>query len=132
MPQDLGSRRWFQYTADNGTEYAVELDESIYETAALGFGVLAGQRDVILSTSTRPVSMRYLNLVRVDGDNMTERAKVFVGTTAAFAALQGTGTIAIDGEAWGISSVRGESRKLVPQTDTEKLDGDVDDNIVVV
>lgn len=129
MPQELGSRRWFMYTADNGTEYAAELDESIYETAALGFAALPGQRDVILASSSRPVSMRRINLVRVDANGSTERATVFVGSAAAFAALQNTGTVTLDGDAWGISSVRGETRKLVPATDTEKLDGDVDDNI---
>jgi len=129
MPQDLGSRRWFMYTADNGVEYGVELDESIYETASLGFQNLPGQRDVILANSSRPVSMRYINVVRVDANDMTERARLFVGTAAAFTALQNTGTVTVDGEAWGLSSVRGESRKLIPATDTEKLDGDTDDNI---
>lgn len=129
MPQDLGSRRWFMYTADNGTEYGVELDESIYETAALGFSALPGQRDVIVASSTRPVSMRRINVVRVDENDVTERATLFVGSAAAFAALQTTGTVTVDGETWGLSSVRGERRKLIPATDTEKLDGDADDNI---
>lgn len=124
-----GSRRWFNYRADDGSDYGVELDESTYETPALGFTTLSGPVDVIQATGTRPFRMRYLNLVRVDGVT-TRRKRVYVGSPTAFATLQsGTAPITIDGIQWGRSSVRGEARKLIPVTDTELIDGDVDDNI---
>lgn len=125
---ETGSRRYFMYTSDNGSEYAVELDESVYETVALGFEQLPGQRDVLLAGNSRPVAMRYINCVRVD-NNVTKRQKFFVGGAAAFVALQLAGTVTVEGDVWGISSVQGEQRKIVPLTDTEELDGDVDDNI---
>lgn len=128
MVQQLGSRRYFQYTADNGSEYAVELDESIAETAALGFEPLGGQRDVISLNSTRPLRGRYVNLVRV-ADGNTIRAKQYIGSPAAFVDLQSAGSVTIGGETWGISTPVGERRQLVPLTDTEQLDGDVDTNI---
>lgn len=124
-----GSRRWFAYIADNGTEYAIELDESIYETPELGFGQLTGQADALSANSSRPLKMRYVNAVRVNAQDETERASFFVGTQAAYAALQAAGSINVGGISWGLSSVRGESRKLIPLTDTEALDGDVDANI---
>lgn len=130
MPISTGSRRYFMYTSDNGSEYAVELDESIYEVTALGFAALPGQRDVLGVNSTRPLRMRYVNCSRVNSNQQTERASFFVGSSAAFVALQNTGSVTVDGDQWNISSVRGEQRKLVPATDTGLLDGDVDDNIV--
>lgn len=130
MPVQTGSRRYFMYTADNGSEYAVELDESIYETTALGFQQLPAQRDVIGQNSTRPLSMRKVNCVRVEG-TQTERATFFVGSAAAYVALQTSGSVTVDGDEWNISSFRGEQRKIVPATDTESLDGDVDDNLAV-
>lgn len=129
MPIETGSRRFFMYTADNGSEYAVELDESIYETAALGFATLPGQRDVISASGRLPLAMRYVNCSRVDANDRTIRAQFFVGSSAAFVALQNAGTVTVDGDAWNLSSVRGEQRKIVPATDTESLDGDTDDNI---
>lgn len=124
-----GSRRFFMYTADNGSEYAVDLDESIYETADLGFQQLPGQRDVLAATSTYPLKMRYINCSRVE-NNVTIRNRFFVGTNAAFIALQDTGSVTVDGTEWNISLPIGERRKLVPATDTGQQDGDNDSNIV--
>lgn len=129
MPVQTGSRRYFMYTADNGSEYAVELDESIAETAALGFETLPGQRDIISASGRLPLRMRYVNCSRVDSNNLTQRARFYVGSSAAFVALQNAGTVTVDGDPWNLSSVRGEQRAIVPATDTEQLDGDTDDNI---
>lgn len=119
------------YTSDNGTEYALELDESIYETAALGFAVLPGQRDIISATGRLPLRPRYVNCNRVNADGLTLRASFLVGSSAAFVALQTAGTVTVDGDAWNLSSVRGEQRAIVPATDTEQLDGDTDDNVSI-
>lgn len=125
----VGSRRYFQYTSDAGVDYAVDLDESIYETAALGFGqIQAAGTPVLMASSETPLGMRRINLVRVDGTE-TLRKTVFVGTNAQLGALLAAGTVTIDGNEWGISSTRGERVRRIPATDTEQLDGDVDDNI---
>jgi hypothetical protein len=122
-----GSRRWFGYEADNGTDYCVELDESVAESVALGFGVVVAGADPINTTGKLPISLRYINVFRVV-DDITQRRKFYVGTLAAFATLQAAGTATIDGTLWQISSAIGEQRKIVPGTDSALLDGDLDSN----
>lgn len=132
-----GSRRWFGYEGDNVLQFAVELDESVYETAALGMapiqsgatGPLAQGR-VISVSGTRPLSMRYINATRVNARNVTERRRFYVGTIAAFAALRAAGVVVVDGTSWSITSSRGEQAVGVPATDTAIDDGDTDDNFV--
>lgn len=123
-----GSRRWFGYLDDNGGDYAVELDESTYETVALGFGLVQQQAVVISQSSKRPLTMRYLNLVRVEAGE-TIRKSVYVGTFSELVNITADQQVTIAGEVWGVSSYRGESRKLVPRFDTEMLDGDEDINV---
>lgn len=126
-----GSRRWFRYVSDNGTGFGVELDESTYETALLGFaGVQPG--DLAISVEgPLPIRPRYINVVRVNANDETIRAKFYVGSQAALAAIIAAGSVTVGAVAWGLSSVRGEERKLIPLTDTEQLDGDVDNNFAV-
>lgn len=122
-----GSRRYFRYTADNDDAYAVELDESTYETVALGFSGSAAGLPVIAASASRPLKMRYVNAFRVVGEQ-TIRAKFYVGSLTALNALIDAGVVTVETVAWSLSSPKGESRKIVPQTDSEQLDGDVDTN----
>lgn len=128
-----GSRRWFQYEGDRGLTYAVQLDESTYENPAFGFeGVQAGPDGpvangrVIAATGRLPITLRYVNLARVNSDNFTERRTAYVGSIDAPAFNGSTSTVTIDGVVWSISSTRGQQTAGVTVTDTEKLDGDVD------
>lgn len=125
-----GSRRWFGYEANNGDNFAVELDESVYETPALGFTQVQPGATVISVTGRRPLRMRYLNVSRTEAPGgPTIRGKFYVGSQAAMDAILAAGSVTVEGEVWSLSSEKGESRKLVPLTDTEQLDGDVDQNI---
>lgn len=132
-----GSRRWFQYTDDNDLGYAVQLDESIYETAGLGMapiqsgptGPLANGR-VLTASGTIPLQMRQVNAFFVNGDNDTVRRRFFVGTVAAFGALKAAGAVVVDGQTYSISFSKGEMAKGVPAVDTAITDGDTDNNFV--
>lgn len=128
-----GSRRWFQYEDNRGLTYAVQLDESIYETADLGFanvqaGVDGPQANgrVIAATGNLPLRMRYVNVSRVTAAGVTERNRFFVGNPTAPIMTGNSLTVTVDGVAWNLSSTRGERLQLVPATDTGKTDGDVE------
>lgn len=125
-----GSRRWFGYVADNGDEFAVELDESTYESVNLAFGAVSAEAKdrIILASATRPVQMRRVNAYRI-ADDQTIRAKFYVGTQTGLTALYTSGVLTVGGVAWSISSTQAEVRKAVPPTDTEQLDGDIDNNL---
>lgn len=125
-----GSRRWFGYTTDSGVNFAVELDESTYESVNLGFGGVASGAIPIVATATVPLQMRRVSCSRVLNDE-TLRASFYVGTKAAFDTLLASGVLTVDGTAWNISKAFGEVLKIVPPTDTAQLDGDVDNNLAV-
>ena len=124
-----GSKRWFNYADDNNRNFAVQLDESIYETAALGFGPVQLDAIPMAVKSSIPLEMRYITCSRVD-NNVTLRASFYVGTLGTMGALAAAGTVTVDGVAWNISKMFGEVCVIVPPTDTAQLDGDVDQNIV--
>lgn len=123
----VGSRRWFGYESDSGANYAVQLDESNAETEELGFGAVVAGSPIIRATGKYPVRMRKVNCSRVEGTE-TIRASFFVGTQAAYDAIIDATTVTVNGVEWNIQSYSGEFGILVPATDTEQLDGDVDDN----
>lgn len=131
-----GSRRWFQYTDNAGLTYAVDLDENIYETPALGFGPIqsGGQGPVangrvLQATGSRPLSMRTIRGQFTKANNDIVYKSFYVGTTAALDALIAAGVLVIGGsQTWSLTGSQGETRVIVPATDTAQLDGDVDDN----
>lgn len=122
-----GSRRWFGYEGDDGTDYAVELDESVAESVALGFSSVAAGAIVIYASGSRPVAMRYVNVFRVI-DDVTQRGRYQVGTRAAMDSIAAAGSVTVDGSLWQVTSAIGERRKIVPGTDSALLDGDLDSN----
>lgn len=126
-----GSRRWFGYTSDTGIDYAVELDESTYESANLGFPAVAAGAIPIRATGTKPVELRRVNCARVVNDE-TFRATFYVGTrTAMDTIITSINPITVGGVSWGVLSAKGEINSLIPATDTAILDGDVDNNLAV-
>lgn len=122
-----GSRRWFGYKSDDGTDYALELDESLAESTALGFTDVASGAQPIYANGLRPIRCRYLNVFKVV-DDITQRRRFIVGTLAAFNTLKGAGSVTVDGSLWSITSAKGENTKIVPATDSALLDGDLDSN----
>lgn len=129
-----GSRRWFGYTSDDGTTWAVELDESKYEgVTALGFGGVdsAAAAAGRIIRSNKPLAMRYVNASAVNGDGETVRQKFYCGQAGASAFTNAVGSIVYDGLTYAISGAVGERRVIVPAFDTAITDGDVDANFAV-
>jgi hypothetical protein len=122
-----GSRRWFGYTGDSGTKYAIEQDESVAESVALALGAVAEGAIPINATGRLPIRCRYINVFKVV-DDITIRRRFIVGTIAAFTAIEAARSATIDGALWSVSSTVGERRKVIPLTDSEQLDGDLDSN----
>lgn len=122
-----GSRRWFLYVANNADEFAVELDESVAESEALGFTGTAVGKPSIYVNGRRPLRPRYVNVFQVV-DDVTIRRRFPVATVAALEAIVTAGSVTVDGSLWQASSAKGEERKIVPGTDSEQLDGDLDSN----
>lgn len=130
-----GSRRPFVYVADDGSEYAVNLDESTYEDAALGFkSSYTGDKVPPPIIRGNPIKMRYVNVFR-DEDNVTIRRRFFVGDPGQPVYKDG-GTLTFgsspgaedpeEGESWYVSSSVGEKRRFISMRDTAKKDGDVE------
>lgn len=139
-----GSRRYFEYESDEGDTYGMELDESTYETAELGFGQQVDLEaptysGLLASSATRPLAPRYLNLVGTDADGRTVRRRVFVGDPDADAwtdpqsfsitLLTVSGGVATP-TPFVVSSAIGEQRRYIPRTDTGLTDGDEEVQIV--
>lgn len=124
---DNGSKRWFGYESNAGEDFAVQLDESVYETADLGFTAVAANALPISATGRLPFKLRRVACYRVEGQD-TLRTDFFVGTEAALAAIVTAKTITVGGVVWNASKAFGEEVKIIPATDTEILDTDVDNN----
>lgn len=132
-----GSRRWFQYLSDNNLSYAVELDESTYEVAELGMtrvtpgaaGPVANGR-ILQVSAGRPLSMRYANLARTDGDGRRVTKRVFIGLLTTQLWQRALSQVTINGEVWTVTSTVGERAAFVPATDTGIIDGDQDQNFL--
>lgn len=127
-----GSRRYFVYTDDAGTQRFAQLDESVAESAALGFGqsvsaaLRANYGNQVFPSKKRPIEMRYVLCVRnVSGGGQATR-KFYVGSVSATAWDAETTSVTVDGDTWSITAKIGEKRYLVPAADTSLLDGDDD------
>lgn len=120
-----GSNRWFGYEADNGDVFAFEGDESTNESVNLGTVAITAATPILPSRGRlNPRKVACYRLV----DDQTVRQQFVVKTAAALAALYSAGTVTVGGTQWNVSSTLGESRKAIPQRDTEQLDGDIDLN----
>jgi hypothetical protein len=133
-----GSKRYFAYFDDGGDEHYAQLDESVAESTALGFGVSVtpavyadpGRR--LRVSGTYPIEMRYVLAERVDGDGRVVRRKFRVGATSASIWSGSPYGVTVDGETWNVTTRVGEKRFYAPAQDTGLIDGDVDDNITAV
>lgn len=130
-----GSRRYFEYTSDNGLGYMVQLDESNAELAGSGFTQISAATKssgrFLKVSATRPIEMRHLLLVGVDLGNKDVRRKLYVGDNNAVLWAGNQTQVTLDGELYSITAYIGEKRFVIPNTDTEQDDGDVDSNIII-
>lgn len=130
-----GSKRWFGYTSDLGVQWAVELDESTYENAALGFtpidlgndGPVRNNRILKLG-GTRPLGPRYVNAQATNANGNTVRRRFYLGSPDADIFTGEILTVTVDGLTFSVTSKRGERSTVPPVGDTGLTDGDIDDN----
>jgi hypothetical protein len=119
-----GSRKWFIYTADNGTDYAIEADESNVEAFA------AGTQDYPVSASA-PVHAVPRNIkprhAVFGGATQGSTIKVPIITQTIYNALTGASTM-IDpldpSLTLALLYKRPEQIRLPKGIDTGKADGD--------
>lgn len=121
-----GSRKTVGYTADNGTVYAISVDESNVELV-MGVQVPANGSAPALPKGTEP------RFVRLESELGLVRRKVPVLTLARYAAIDGATPLTIGlgdidtGVAVRVRSKNGEKNRFIPRDyDTGKLDGDPD------
>lgn len=121
-----GSIKWFVYTDDNGTDFAIKLDESNTEA------VNGNTQDLIagavvpnaLPRNIKPRQVRYTNAART----RTIRVTVLTPTIMSGVIAGGVPTIpdpiAGGGATLGLISVKGEQRTYPIPLDTGLDDGD--------
>lgn len=121
-----GSIKWFVYTADNGTDYAIRLDESNTEAVngSIQDYVTGLSLTDALPRNITPRSIYYTNVAR------TRRIRCVALTPTIYAGVIGgaVGTIPDPIEptapALGLIEVRGEKKVLPVPFDTGLIDGD--------
>lgn len=127
-----GSRRPFQYTADGGQLFWMDLDESTYERLEYGFGqtvdgnILTDYKSRLSPSRKFPLEPRYIRCVRQDADGRTVKRKVYVGSTTALVWTAGVVTATLDDGTYTIVQKVGEKGHLPSNIDTGLIDGDVE------
>lgn len=110
-----GSIKWMNYTSDNGTLYAVKIDESNGEAG--GFLDVTGTADG--GILPRGAQMRYVNAISADGI----QRRFWIGAPDNALYTDG-GSIVSGGVTFNVSSRRGEQFPIVRAADTGQTDGD--------
>jgi len=122
-----GSRKTVAYTADDGTQYCISVDESNIEMI-MGAQVAASGAYPALPKGTEP------RFVRVEDLAGLVKRKIPVLTLARYTALDGTTDLTLPtvgdvdgGTAVRVRTKRGEKNRFIPRDyDTGKFDGDAD------
>jgi hypothetical protein len=133
-----GSRRWFLYKDDSGTDYSVNLDESNSE-ATVGGVRLFLNRTIANPLLRKGIKLRYVNAYLQS--NPLNKRKFAVGNPLAIPQILAGATITAsvygnpedgvdtDTFTWVISSYRGEQSSIPPAVsatsgDSGLVDGD--------
>lgn len=134
-----GSKRWFRYRTDAGTDISVNLDESNSEATC------GGERLMPPRTAAHPLKsagfqLRYANAeapappsVAPAAANQTVKRRFPIGNPLALAQAQaGSPIIApiypgLTAANWTITSIRGEKSKVPPALNTGAGDSGLDD-----
>ena len=120
-----GSRKWFLYTDDAGTDYAINLDESNTEAVngtALGYPTTGGPvaslprnikpREIFYSNAARTRTIRVVALTAA-----IYSTEISSGSAIITDPIAGTGNLAL-------SRANGERRRIPTPLDTGLDDGD--------
>jgi hypothetical protein len=119
-----GSRKWFVYTADNGTDYAIEADESNVEALAAGTQDYPEIGTPPIHAVPRNIKPRYAVFGGIPGQS---NIKVPIITRTIYDALSGASSMAdpLDPDATlPLLYKKPEEIKLPKGRDTGKTDGD--------
>lgn len=118
-----GSIRFFKYTADDGTTWAAQRDESNIEAVNAGVGgIVTPAEKYKIPSNLKPRTAVYVDLTgRI-------RREIIVLTPAGFAALNATTPITdqVSGESLRLKFTKGERVTLPSLSDTALNDGDAD------
>lgn len=103
----LGERSTYRYVSDKGTEYNIDLDNSV--SGAVG-NILStdGTLDGLAASGTLPLKPRYINVVATDNDTIRKKIIITSPTNGLFTGV--TATTNINGVAFTVLSSRGEQR----------------------
>lgn len=118
-----GSIRFFKYTADDGSTWAAQRDESNVEAVNSGVGIVITPAEKYkIPSNLKPRTAVYVDLTgRI-------RREIIVLTPAVFAALDATTPITdqVSGETLRLKYTKGERVTLPSLSDTALNDGDAD------
>lgn len=118
-----GSIRFFKYTADDGSTWAAQRDESNVEAVNSGVGIVITPAEKYkIPSNLKPRAAVYVDLTgRI-------RREIIVLTPAVFAALDATTPITdqVSGETLRLKYTKGERVTLPSLSDTALNDGDAD------
>lgn len=113
-----GSRKWMLYTSDDGSRYAVNIDEGNGE--ALGFDDYTAGVGESGNVLPRGFQMRYVNATTATGI----RRRFWVGKPDNEVYTGAAPSVTIDGVTYNVSSTRGEKKTRPVAFDTAQQDGD--------
>lgn len=135
-----GSKRYFRYRSDSGTDFSIQLDESNSE-ATTGTTKLMPARTAAHALFSKASNMRYalanttapVSVAAATSGKVVQR-KFWVGDPAAFALLQVSGaTISCPvypggaAATWAVTATRGEKSKIAPALNATAGDTGLDD-----
>lgn len=108
----LGPRAVYNYETDGGTNYNIQLDESVSD--AVGNDQSTVNLPVIRASGRKPFQPRYILLALVSDPSITKTAIICDVTNPLFA-RDSAGTVTINSVAWSITGRVGEKASfLVP------------------
>lgn len=116
-----GSRKWFVYTTDAGTRFAIQLDESNTEEVNGSVGDYANDATDPQVSIPRNITPRQITYVSADGNI---RRDIVALTQAVFAAPPTSFVDQVSGVTIGIKISKGEVLKRPQALDTGLTDGD--------
>lgn len=103
----LGERRTYVYTSDRGTQYNVDLDNSL-AVAVNNTPSTDDSLDGLSVTGQLPLAPRYLNVVATNDDTIRKRVIITSPTNPLFTGASSSFTA--NGIAFTVLSSRGERR----------------------
>lgn len=117
----VGSKKYFEYTADTGSKYAIQLDESNTEALNGSDGDYSDSGTSPTISVPRNIRPRYAEYVSADG-NTTRRC--YALSLAALNAAPPTIVDAVSGLTLSLRRKRGERVRVPYGSDTGQQDGD--------